>query len=78
VPFGLRPVVSVGAAAVMLGLLAWFETELITGSGQTGLAERILAETQAGWPLIVMLTAAAGRTTGRRRKGTVSRARCCG
>jgi hypothetical protein len=48
----------------MLCLLVWFETELITGSGLVGLAERILAEAQAGWPLIVVLTAAAGRTTG--------------
>jgi len=64
VPWGLRPAVSVSAAAVMVCLLVWFETELITGSGQAGLAERILAEAQAGWPLIVVLTAAAGRTTG--------------
>ncbi len=66
VPWGLRPAVSVSAAAVMLCLLAWFETELITGSGQAGRAERILAETQAVWPLIVVLTAAVGLTTGRR------------
>jgi hypothetical protein len=43
----------------MLGLLAWFGAELIAGLGQAGLAERILAETQALWPLAVVLTAAA-------------------
>ena len=65
VPWGLRPAVSVSATAIMLCLLAWFETELITGSGQAGLAERILAETQAVWPLIVMLTAAGHPAGGR-------------
>jgi hypothetical protein len=65
VPAGLRRAVSVSAAAVMLCLLAWFEVELITRSGQAGLAERILAETQAVWPLAVVLTAAAGLSTGR-------------
>jgi hypothetical membrane protein len=66
VPAGLRPAVSVSAAGVMFCLLAWFEAELITRSGQAGLAERILAEAQAVWPLTVVLTAAAGLTSGRR------------
>jgi hypothetical membrane protein len=58
VPYGLHPTVSASAAAVMLILLAWFSAELIAGLGQAGLAERILAETQAIWPLAVVLTAA--------------------
>ena len=66
VPYGLRPAVSASATGVMLCLLAWFEVELITRAGQAGLAERILAETQALWPLAVILTAAAGLTPRRR------------
>src|SRR5215467_901113 len=34
VPWGLRPTVSAGAAAVLLALLAWFGAELITAGGQ--------------------------------------------
>ena len=44
------------ATAVMLGLLAWFGAELISGGRQVGLAERVLAGTQAIWPLVVVLT----------------------
>jgi hypothetical membrane protein len=62
-PYGLQPAVSASATAVMLGLLAWFSAELIAGLGQAGLAERILAETQALWPLAVVLTAAAQTRT---------------
>lgn len=54
VPWGLRPVVSAGAAAVLLALLAWFAAELITGGGQAGLAERIFGAAQALWPLTVV------------------------
>jgi hypothetical protein len=43
----------------MLGLLAWFGAELIAGLGPGGPAQPILAETQALWPLAVVLTAAA-------------------
>jgi hypothetical protein len=56
VPYGVRPAVAVAAAAVQLGLLAWFDTEVITASGQIGLAERVLAVAQAIWPLAVVLT----------------------
>jgi hypothetical membrane protein len=64
-PYGLQPTVSASATAVMLILLAWFGAELIAGLGQIGLAERILAETQAVWPLAVVLTVAAqSRTRG--------------
>jgi hypothetical membrane protein len=66
-PYGLRPAVSAGAAAVMLVLFGWFGAELIAGLGQVGLAERILAETQALWPLAVVLTAVARPSGGGRR-----------
>ncbi|MGI8449625.1 MAG: DUF998 domain-containing protein [Streptosporangiaceae bacterium] len=55
VPPGLRPGVSAGAAAVLLGLLVWFGAELIGGGRQVGLAERVLAGAQAVWPLAVVL-----------------------
>jgi hypothetical protein len=54
VPWGLRPVVSAGAVAVLLALLAWFGAELITGGGQAGLAERVFGAGQALWPLAVV------------------------
>jgi hypothetical protein len=40
----------------MLVLLAWFGAELISAGRQIGLAERVLAVTQAAWPLAVLLT----------------------
>ncbi len=55
-PYGLRPAVSAGAAAVQLCLLAWSDAEVITASSQAGLAERVLAVAQAIWPLAVVLT----------------------
>ena len=55
-PAGLRPAVSAVAAGVLLGLLLWFAAELMTRGGQIGLAERVLAEAQAVWPLAVVLT----------------------
>lgn len=54
VPWGLRPVVSAGAVAVLVALLAWFGTELVTAGGQVGLAERIFGAGQALWPLAVV------------------------
>ena len=65
VPYGLRSAVCVGATVVMLGLLLWFGAELISAGRQIGLAERVLAGTQATWPLVVILTcvkSAAART----------------
>jgi hypothetical protein len=62
-PYGLQTAVSAGAAGVMLCLLAWFGAELFAGLGQVGLAERILAGTQAIWPLAVVLTAVARSRT---------------
>jgi hypothetical protein len=56
VPWGLRPAVSVSAAALLLTLLAWFGAELITGAGQVGLSERVLGLAQALWPLAVVLS----------------------
>ena len=56
VPYGLRPAVALGATAVMAGLLGWFGAELLSGGRQVGLAERVLAGTQAVWPLVVVLT----------------------
>ena len=40
---------------MLLGLLAWFGTELIGGGQQVGLAERFLAGAEAVWPLAVVL-----------------------
>jgi hypothetical protein len=48
--------VSAGVVAVLLALLAWFGTELITGGGQAGLAERVFGAAQALWPLMVVLS----------------------
>ncbi len=59
VPYGLRPAVSACATGMLLGLLVWFGAELITGGGQVGLAERVLAGAQTVWPLAVVLTAGA-------------------
>lgn len=64
VPCGLRPAISLSAAGALLGLFAWFGAEVITGGGQIGLAERVLAGGQVIWPLAVVLTAVAGRVTG--------------
>jgi len=54
VPWGLRPAVSAGAAAVLLALVAWFGAELITGGGLAGLAERSFGAALALWPLAVV------------------------
>ena len=40
----------------MLALVVWFAAELITGSGQAGLAERAAGIAQALWPLAVVLS----------------------
>jgi hypothetical protein len=56
VPWGLRPAVSAGAVVVLLALLAWFAAELITGSGEAGLAERVFGAGQALWPLAVVMS----------------------
>lgn len=53
----LGPGVSIGAAAVLLGLLGWFGAELYGGGSRLGLAERVLAGAQALWPLATVLLA---------------------
>ena len=66
VPWGLRPVVSAGAVAVLLVLLVWFGAELITAGGQAGLAERIFGAGQALWPLTVVVSCRYAAMTGSR------------
>jgi len=56
VPWALRPGVAATAVAVLLALVAWFAVELVTGSSQTGLAERVAGAAQALWPLTVVLS----------------------
>jgi len=66
VPWGLRPAVSAGAVAVLLALLAWFGTELVTGGAQAGLAERIFGAAQALWPLAVVASCCSASRLGDR------------
>ena len=56
VPWSLRPATAAAAVAVMLTLVIWFAAELVTGSGQAGLAERAAGTAQALWPLAVVLS----------------------
>ncbi len=56
VPWSLRPAATAVAVAVMLALVIWFAAELITGSGQAGLAERAAGIAQALWPMAVVLS----------------------
>jgi len=56
VPWSLRPAAAATAVAVLLALVIWFAAELITGSGQVGLAERAAGTAQALWPLAVVLS----------------------
>jgi hypothetical membrane protein len=55
VPALLRPAVCACATAVLAALLVWFVVELSTGGGLIGLTERLLAGSQALWPLAVVL-----------------------
>lgn len=54
-PAPVRPVVAVGAATVLLGLLGWFGAELVADAGRVGLAERVTAGAQALWPLAAVV-----------------------
>ncbi len=56
VPWGLRPPVCAAAVVVLACLVVWFAAEVVTGAGQVGLAERVLGEAQALWPLTVVLS----------------------
>lgn len=50
----LRTPVSVGAGAVLLGLVGWFFAELVADSDRVGLSERVAAGAQAVWPLVAV------------------------
>jgi hypothetical protein len=64
VPWALRPAVCAAAVAAQIVLLAWFVGELVTGTGQVGLAERFVGAAQAIWPLVTVLSCrAAARLT---------------
>ncbi len=60
---------SVAAGCGLLALVAWFGAELVTGGDRLGLAERVAAAAQAGWPLLVVATAV---TTTRLRSASSS------
>jgi hypothetical membrane protein len=51
----IPPAVAASAAAVLLGLVAWFGAELVNDTSRVGLAERAAAGAQAVWPLIAVL-----------------------
>jgi hypothetical membrane protein len=46
--------VRVGAATVLLGLVAWFGAELSGDTDRVGLAERVAAGAQTIWPFVVV------------------------
>jgi hypothetical membrane protein len=52
----LRPTVAVPATALLAGLSGWFAVQLHDGT-RVGLAERVLAATEAMWPLLVTVAA---------------------
>lgn len=54
VPWALRPAAAAVASALTAVLFCWFLIELVAGGGQLGLAERVLGEVQALWPLVVV------------------------
>jgi hypothetical protein len=54
-PAPVRPVVALGAATALLGVLGWFGAELATDGERVGLAERVTAGAQALWPLAAVL-----------------------
>ncbi len=56
-PIGLTPAVALAASTILLGVLGWFATELYGGGDLIGLSERVVAGSQALWPLAVVLTA---------------------
>jgi Protein of unknown function (DUF998) len=56
-PAVLRPAAGVPAAAVLLGLVAWFGAELAADRGLVGLSERAAAGAQAIWPLATVILA---------------------
>jgi hypothetical membrane protein len=56
VPWTLRPIVSVGAAAVLLALVVWFGVQP-SGGDMVGLVERVAAGAESMWPLVVVVGA---------------------
>lgn len=52
-----QPVVCRCAAAALLGLLSWFGVDYFGEGSRLGLSERVLAGTQALWPLVAVLLA---------------------
>jgi hypothetical protein len=69
IPWALRRVPAVAAAALTAALFGWFGAELIAGGGQLGLAERALGELQALWPLAVVASCRAVARARRRDPG---------
>jgi hypothetical protein len=63
VPWALRRPAGVVASGLTLVLFAWFCVELVSGGGQLGLAERVLGEMQALWPLVVVVSSRIGART---------------
>ncbi|WP_190199986.1 DUF998 domain-containing protein [Streptomyces djakartensis] len=55
VPWGLRPLPSLGATAAMAVGMAWFLVELQL-QGAPGVAERAVTTLQSLWPLVVVLS----------------------
>lgn len=60
-PVALRPAVAGAAAVVLLGVLGWFVVELTTDGRAVGLSERVVAGSQAVWPLLAVLSARSRR-----------------
>lgn len=63
VPVVLRPAVALPAAAVLLGLVAWFGAELSLDGRGVGLSERVAAGAQALWPLTTVASVVLSRGT---------------
>lgn len=55
-PWGLRPAACAFAVGVLLALSAWFGSELVSGAGRAGLAERIVGAAHVLWLLTAALS----------------------
>lgn len=67
-PAVVRPHVALPAAAVLLGLVAWFALEYSDHLGQVGLSERAASGAQAIWPLATAVLARREIAKRRRRR----------
>lgn len=56
-PVALHLPVDLAAAAGLFAALGWFVYELSSDGGAIGLSERVVAGSQALWPLVVVLSA---------------------